>query len=125
MSNFFKKLFKPSEHSTDNGPSSISGPMMVKHNFHVERNQTTGALEGLPDAWLKVVTRELTEDEVKENPDAVIQAVKYYMWGNNHVAHHMFKPITTAAKIQQESEEIDNIMEVQLQRLQLCLLVLP
>jgi len=45
---------------SSDGPSVISGPMSVTHNFHVKKNESTGALEGLPDAWLAIINRELT-----------------------------------------------------------------
>jgi hypothetical protein len=34
--------------------------MSVSHNVHVALNHQTGAIEGLPDAWLKLVNKELT-----------------------------------------------------------------
>lgn len=55
IKNFFRKVGKSSD-----GPSVISGPMSVTHNFHVKKNESTGALEGLPDAWLAIINRELT-----------------------------------------------------------------
>ena len=54
-------IFKRGNNSpTDSGPSDISGPTGVSHNIHVALNHKTGALEGLPDAWLKLVNKELT-----------------------------------------------------------------
>lgn len=56
-----KNLFKRGNNSpNDSGPSDISSPMSVSHNIHVALNHQTGALEGLPDAWLKLVNKELT-----------------------------------------------------------------
>ena len=56
-----KNLFKRSNNSpTDSGPSVISGPMDVSHNTHVALNKQTGALEGLPEPWLKMLNKELT-----------------------------------------------------------------
>ena len=54
-----KNFFRKPEKSSD-GPSVISGPISVTHNFHVKKNEATGALEGLPEAWLTIINRELT-----------------------------------------------------------------
>jgi len=58
LRNWFTKKGQTSP--TDSGPSEISGPMNVSRNIHVTRNKETGAIEGLPDAWLRLVQQELT-----------------------------------------------------------------
>ena len=57
IKNFFRKADKQ---SNMDGPSVISGPISFTHNFHVKKNESTGALEGLPPAWMAVINRELT-----------------------------------------------------------------
>lgn len=58
---WIKDLFKRGNNSlTDSGPSDISGPMGVTHQVHVSFNREKRTLEGLPEAWLKLVKKELT-----------------------------------------------------------------
>ena len=53
----------------------------------------------------------ISQGELKENPDAVIQAVKFFMFSTNHQQPaQMFKAITTDDMIEKESLEIENIM---------------
>ena len=54
-----KKLFRKNKSSGD-GPSVISRPTSVTHNFHVKKNKNTGALEGLPAGWIAIINQQLT-----------------------------------------------------------------
>ncbi|KAI9558915.1 hypothetical protein GHT06_015704 [Daphnia sinensis] len=106
-----KNLFKRGNNSpTDSGPSDISGPMSVSHNVHVALNHQTGALEGLPEAWLKLVNKELTQGELNENPDAVLHAVQYFMFSQKQGPKNLpFKVLATKEIIEKESMEIENM----------------
>jgi len=89
----------------DRQPSVISGPTGVIHNFHVKKNESTGALEGLPDEWLSMINRELTQGEMRENPHAVIQAVKFF-YSNSQ---KRYKTLAANDKITNETMAIQNV----------------
>ncbi|KAK3103319.1 hypothetical protein FSP39_018469 [Pinctada imbricata] len=58
---------------------NIGTPTMVKHNFHVGFNKVTGSFEGLPPAWLQLLqASDITKEEQKKNPDAVIASLKTF-----------------------------------------------
>lgn len=98
-------------HAKDNDRhiSEIGMPTNVVHGIHVGKNVTTGELEGLPKAWLRIMNAQITQDEQHQNPDAAYQAVRFYNYsikkkdGNTDAP---FKPFITEAAINEESEEI-------------------
>ncbi|XP_046645842.1 serine/threonine-protein kinase PAK 2-like isoform X2 [Daphnia pulicaria] len=107
LKNFFKR---GNNNQSDSGPSDISGPVSVSHNVHVALNHQTGAIEGLPEAWLKLVNKELTQGELNENPDAVLQAVQYFMFSQKQGHKNLpFKILATREIIEKESMEIENM----------------
>lgn len=112
LKNVGKALFtKNKEAAPDSGPV-ISGPTDFKRNLHVSINKTTGALEGLPDAWLKMVNHELTQGEINRNPEAVQQALMFFMYTtkNQQSSMPIFKALATDATIQKESDDIANVI---------------
>jgi len=46
-----QKPQNPSEDGDDSRDLAISGPMNVKHEWHVKYDQSTGQFNGLPPAW--------------------------------------------------------------------------
>lgn len=108
----FKGLFgskKSHAKESDRHISEIGMPTNVVHDIHVGKNVTTGELEGLPKAWLRIMNSQITQDEQHKNPDAAYQAVRFYNYsikkkdGNTDAP---FKPFITEEAIHEESEEI-------------------
>ncbi|XP_052279299.1 serine/threonine-protein kinase PAK 1-like isoform X2 [Dreissena polymorpha] len=65
--------------STDEPELSIGAPYMVQHNFHVGFDSVTGQFNGLPAAWQLLLSgSNITKEEQKENPQAVIDSLKTY-----------------------------------------------
>ncbi|XP_060563077.1 serine/threonine-protein kinase PAK 2-like [Ruditapes philippinarum] len=63
----------------DNTGQSIGCPFEVHHNFHVGFDHLTGDLNGLPPAWKALLgSSDITTEEQKSNPEAVINSLKTY-----------------------------------------------
>lgn len=105
----FVKWF-PKKRQVTEGPSEIGRPTNVLHEFHVVKNAETGQLEGLPDAWIRFMNTQITKAEQNENPNAAIQALKYYNYSIKKKPVEPFKPLVTKKAIEEESEEIENIL---------------
>ncbi|KAK6618500.1 hypothetical protein RUM43_013693 [Polyplax serrata] len=105
-----KKFFPAKKRVTSEGPSEIGLPLNVNHVYHVTRNEETGQLEGLPVPWLKQLNTQLSKAEQHANPDAAIQAVKYYNYSLIKKNFDPFKPFVTEKAIAEESKEIENIL---------------
>lgn len=77
-----KRKQKPqnlSEDGDDSRDLAISGPMNVKHEWHVKYDQSTGQFNGLPPAWTAWLEKSnISANEQKENPAAVLHALKAY-----------------------------------------------
>ncbi|MCL4119666.1 UNVERIFIED_CONTAM: hypothetical protein GTU68_040020, partial [Idotea baltica] len=72
----YKKLFKkPDQEIEFNSEPNISPPEKVEHNLHVSFNPVTKTLEGLPEVWKDLVKCTVSTEEMKANPNAVINAV--------------------------------------------------
>lgn len=111
--NIGKFFFGNRHKSDDGGPSEIGLPTDIKHSIHVSKNAETGQLEGLPQSWKRLIYNQITKDEQSENPDAVLQAIKYYNYSmNKKDVSEPFKPFVTEKVIDEESEEIENLMGV-------------
>lgn len=111
---FFKKLGSKSRREKDYRPpeeaqiGSIGEPYAVQHNVHVGFNKNTGEFDGLPDSWLRLLQQSnITKSEQSENPDAVLQALKFYSHSIKKKSTS-FKVIATKEVIEQESVEIEN-----------------
>lgn len=104
------KFFRKTQ-NRDEGPSVIGFPTNVMHDIHVSKNQVTGQLEGLPEAWRRQIFNQITKDEQCENPSAVLQALKYYNYTiTKREPAEPFKPFVTEKVIDEESKEIENIL---------------
>lgn len=112
----FKGLFTKRSHVKDNERqiSEIGLPTNVVHDIHVSKNDTTGDLEGLPKAWLRIMNAQITQDEQHQNPDAAYQAVRFYNYSIKKKENNTepFKPFITEEAIHEESEEIDKYVNL-------------
>lgn len=109
--NFMKYFKKDTTIKEDIGPSNISGPTNVQHDIHVCKNQITGQLEGLPDAWMRQIGTQISKDEQYTHPYAVLQAVKYYNYSiKKKEEPETFKLFITENEVIKETEDIDNFM---------------
>jgi hypothetical protein len=89
MTSKFGKLFSgfrsknqtaaPSEQVGNGKEMAISLPTNVKHEWHVGFDQNTGEIQGLPPVWAAWLKQsDISANEQKENPNAVIDALKAY-----------------------------------------------
>ncbi|CAG2055338.1 unnamed protein product [Timema podura] len=102
------KLQGPTEQrrQTSDGPSEIGPPTNVHHQYHVRRNQETGQLEGLPESWKRLINTQISKQEQNENPDATLQAIRFYSYSMKKKHTELFKPFLTEKEIKEEDEEI-------------------
>ncbi|XP_035230922.1 serine/threonine-protein kinase PAK 1-like isoform X2 [Stegodyphus dumicola] len=107
--NVFTKLRSSKKSSKkEQTPSEIGIPFSVKHNIHVEFNQDTGEIEGLPEPWLRLLQQaNISKSEQSQNPTAVLQALKYYVHSIKKKPGEV-KFITTAKTADEESQEIED-----------------
>ncbi|CAD5219256.1 unnamed protein product [Bursaphelenchus okinawaensis] len=72
------KLFNSGSHSTieSDSISEIGAPYDAMHNVHVGYDGHT--FTGLPQTWMEILRRDLSEAEQKKNPDAAMRAIKFY-----------------------------------------------
>lgn len=107
----FIKYFRKDQAKGDNGPSVIGPPTNVIRDIHVIKNAETGQLEGLPTAWMRQIGNQITKAEQSNNPDAVLQAVKYYNYSMKRKDEPQeFKPFITEKDIHEETEALDKFM---------------
>lgn len=107
----FMKYFKKDLSREDSGPSVIGPPTNVMHDIHVSKNAETGQLEGLPMAWMRQIGKQITKAEQSNNPDAVLQAVKYYNYSMKKKEEPQgFKLFITEQDIDEETEAMDLYM---------------
>ena len=103
------KYFKKSKDNQDSNGPVIGNPTNVNHDIHVSKNAVTGQLEGLPSSWKKQIYHQITEDEKNRNPEAVMDAVKFYNYSMKKKDNEPFKLITKQA-IEEETENIEKFM---------------
>ncbi|CAG0886980.1 unnamed protein product [Darwinula stevensoni] len=108
-----KKSNRKEDRDSDSGDTSeiqeIGLPTQVHHELHVKFDKETGKLVGLPNEWLHVLnSSNISQSEQIQNPDALVQALKYHMYSMMRVPLG-FKPITTEETIKEETEEIDRL----------------
>ncbi|CAB3379256.1 Hypothetical predicted protein [Cloeon dipterum] len=120
MSFLINKLNKLSARKSSTGATptapvvmNIGIPTNVNRGIHVKRNEETGKLEGLPSEWMCLLNTQITKAEQDENPDAAIQALKYYNYSikKKPSNNNMFKPIITEKAIPDESDEIEKMFQ--------------
>lgn len=107
--NSIAKIFRRKEHTDSAGPV-IGEPTNVNHDIHVSKNMVTGKLEGLPTAWLRQISYQITEQEKSQNPSAVVDAVKYYNYSMKKKEPEAFKLITEE-DIDEETADMENFMQ--------------
>lgn len=104
------KFFSNKKKHVNEGPTEIGRPTNVLHEFHVSRNKETGLLEGLPTPWMRLLNTQITKAEQDENPNAALQAIKFYNYSIKKRHSDTFKPLATERVIEQESKEIEKIL---------------
>ena len=57
--------------------AEISGPSGFRSVVHVGVDNQTGKLVGLPPSWQQMVGNNFTKQEQQENPDAVMNSIKF------------------------------------------------
>jgi len=56
----------------------VSEPVTVSHRIHVDFNSESGGFQGLPPEWEKLLQSSgITQDDVKENSDAVLDILEF------------------------------------------------
>merc|ERR1712072_263125 len=71
----FNKIFT----SAAKKKPEISLPTQFEHTMHIGFDPNTGEFTGMPDTWAALLqVSNITKDEQKENPQAVIDALKFY-----------------------------------------------
>jgi len=81
----------PSIHAGDGASMEISGPLNVKHEWHVGFDSDTGEFNGLPPAWSSwLQVSNISQSEQSQHPDAVIDALKTYEHSMKKQDHNKF-----------------------------------
>ncbi|XP_065643922.1 serine/threonine-protein kinase PAK 3 isoform X2 [Hydra vulgaris] len=71
----FNKIFT----QTIKKKPEISLPTQFSHTIHVGFDPVTGDFTGMPDSWAKLLSvSNITQQEQKQNPQAVIDVLKFY-----------------------------------------------
>lgn len=110
-----KSIFgrKNAKENDRNKISEIGLPTNVVHGIHVSKNHLTGDLEGLPKAWIRLMDASITHDEQSKNPEAAYQAVKFYNYSiKKKEQAEPFKPFITEDAIHEETESIDQFLDM-------------
>jgi hypothetical protein len=74
----FKQL-KKNFGSSSKKAQNILAPTGIEWPIHVSTDPETGLLKGLPDDWIKVINNQIPEELQKENPGAVLDAIRCYV----------------------------------------------
>ncbi|UMM41912.1 hypothetical protein L5515_017957 [Caenorhabditis briggsae] len=62
----------------------ISRPSNFEHTIHVGYDPKTGEFTGMPEAWARLLTdSQISKQEQQQNPQAVLDALKYYTQGES------------------------------------------
>ncbi|ETN70700.1 kinase domain protein [Necator americanus] len=62
----------------------ISEPSNFEHTVHVGYDPATGEFTGMPSAWARLLMEsQISKQEQQQNPQAVLDALKYYTQGEN------------------------------------------
>lgn len=90
--------------------SDIGQPFQVKHHIHANINHETGRIEGLPQAWIKLLeASNISNSEQSENPEVVIDVLKYYTHSIKKKTNNKY--IATQETINEDIREIENEWE--------------
>ncbi|XP_060066232.1 serine/threonine-protein kinase PAK 1-like isoform X2 [Ylistrum balloti] len=87
----------------------ISAPTMVKHNFHVGFDKTTGTFQGLPPHWTALLQHSnISSEEQEENPEAVINSLRLFTKSFKHKPTDHQKYLKVATTIDESDDELDS-----------------
>ncbi|KAI1294704.1 Serine/threonine-protein kinase PAK 1 [Halotydeus destructor] len=96
---------KVQQQSSSSRASDIGAPYLVKHNIHVGFNSSTGRIEGLPQPWLEWLAQaNISKTEQSENPEAVLDALKYYA---HNKTQNGIKYLATQNTMDEDMKKID------------------
>uniref|UniRef100_A0A913HEJ1 non-specific serine/threonine protein kinase n=1 Tax=Strongyloides stercoralis TaxID=6248 RepID=A0A913HEJ1_STRER len=75
------RIFSPnsnsdSDRSSETSLAEISGPYNTVHRIHVGYDGEK--FVGLPESWMEILRRDISEADQKKNPKAVVTALKFY-----------------------------------------------
>lgn len=111
MSLNLTKFFSKKKSTYVEPVAEIGLPTNVSHRFHVSKNAETGQLEGLPLPWIRLLNAQISKSEQDEHPAAALQAIKFYNYSIKRKSQkRVFKPFVTEDLIEEESLEIDEIL---------------
>ncbi|KAF2347037.1 CRIB domain [Trinorchestia longiramus] len=75
---------------------NISYPTNFEHTIHVGFDAITGEFTGMPDSWNKLlVMSNITKQEQKNNPQAVLDVLNYYDASTKHHQPPKFMRVAT------------------------------
>ncbi|CAL8136516.1 unnamed protein product [Orchesella dallaii] len=82
---------------------TISKPLLTSHNVHVHPDPETGALLGLPEEWIKLLNRALSPEDLKNNPEEAVFALKTFITANEpqtqkFIEKPLYAPPTSSEK---------------------------
>lgn len=90
----------------------IGSPSDFNHDLHVSKSSETGEFLGLPTDWQKTLNEQIGEQEQRENPDATINAVKFYNYSmkkkNSKKEKFLTRTFRTESQIDEESKDIND-----------------
>jgi P21-Rho-binding domain len=99
MPRWIKSLIGRQRNLVVSSGMDIGAPTGLTHDTHVKVN-ASGALEGLPADWRKILDTMVTAAEQKAHPDAAFQAMKFYQNHNstNLQPQEEFPPVRRDSK---------------------------
>lgn len=84
----------------------ISGPMNVKHEWHVGFDSETGDFKGLPPAWSQwLQNSNISKTEQTQNPNAVINALKAFEKSVKSKDHVKYMGTNSIGEIIEEDDD--------------------
>lgn len=115
VSKFFGSLIsstkkpKKKRQSEDEDVMTISGPMNVKHEWHVGFDSSTGDFKGLPPSWAQwLQNSNISKTEQTQNPNAVLNALKVYEKSVKRQDHNKFMGTNSVGEAIDEGDVEDD-----------------
>ena len=86
--------------------SGVSAPTNFSHKVHVGFDAATGAFNGLPQEWEKLLNNSaITKDDYRKNPQAVIEVLEFYSDIQNRGANpDQFTSLTPTPPLQTQGD---------------------
>lgn len=112
----FKRKDKNINYYPDDGMLDISTPNNVHHNVHVTFDADTKSFTGIPDSWKKALEGMLSKEDLENNPEAAVAALKYYSYSirkKNEAPTDDIKHIVTPDVIKEESEDVSDKSDIE------------